>query len=75
MTCEEAFKRLYELLNSDVENITSQQIEEHLRLCRTCCDYCKFNDEVLKAMQTSCFQKKASPELKSKIIGNLDLPA
>jgi len=75
MTCKEAFKRLYDYLNSGVENLTYDQMQEHLTLCRTCCDYCKFNDEVLKAMQTSFFRMKASPELKSKILSDLSLSA
>ena len=74
MNCEEAFIRLYELLNSGAENISPEMMEKHLSLCKTCCEYCKFNDEVTRAMQNSCFVKKASPELKSRILNNLRLP-
>jgi anti-sigma factor (TIGR02949 family) len=73
MTCDEAVKRLYDYLNSEYENLTSEQMEKHLALCKTCCDYCRFNEEIIKAIQSTHFQKKASLKLKDKILKDLNL--
>lgn len=73
MTCEEIIKRLYDTLNSGVENITSEVMAEHYKLCQTCCSYCKFDAQVIKAMQDNCFQATASTGLRSKIMEVIDL--
>ncbi len=71
--CQESFKNLYNYLNSDIEKLDSARMEENLALCRSVCDHCKFSREVTSAMQTSCFQKKASASLKNKICRELGL--
>ncbi|HBC47132.1 MAG TPA: hypothetical protein DEO84_10580 [candidate division Zixibacteria bacterium] len=73
-TCEEAFKNLNNYLNSDFANLDSEQLEKHLALCKSVCSYCKFSAEVTRAMQTFCYEKKASPDLKSRILKDLGLP-
>jgi hypothetical protein len=50
-------------------------MEKHLALCKTCCDYCKFNEKVIRAIQTTHFHNKASAKLKVKILKDLNLSA
>jgi len=73
-SCKESFNNLYNYLNSDVKHLDPKRIEKHLALCRNVCDVCKFNKEVLKAIQTQCFDKKASSKLKNKILKELRQP-
>jgi hypothetical protein len=72
MTCEEAFKRLYESLNSTSAELTPEKVEENLTLCQSVCQHCKFNKEVVDAIQSGVL-KKASPALKTRIMGLLKL--
>jgi hypothetical protein len=67
LTCEEIFKRLYDALNSGVPNLTSEIMEKHYHLCETTCSHCKFDAEVIRALQESCFKNRPSPGLLEKI--------
>jgi hypothetical protein len=72
MTCEEVVKRLYDSLNSGVPNLTAEIMEMHFRLCQTTCSHCKFDAEVIRALQESCFGKKPSMNLLSRIRGDIE---
>jgi len=73
MTCEEVFKRLYEALNSGVENLTSEVMAKHYELCQACCQFCRFDAQVIKAMQENCFKDRPISDLRSKILNDIDL--
>lgn len=73
MTCEEAIKRLYDALNSGAEKLTSEMMAKHYELCRSCCSHCRFDAQVIKAMQENCHKDKPTPALRSKILKNIDL--
>ncbi|OGC92287.1 MAG: hypothetical protein A2W25_14845 [candidate division Zixibacteria bacterium RBG_16_53_22] len=73
MTCEEVFKRLYEALNSGVENLTSEVLTRHYEICQTCCKYCRFDAQVIKAMQENCFKDRPESDLRVKILKDINL--
>jgi hypothetical protein len=75
MTCEEVLKRLYETLNSGSENLTSEVMAKHFELCHTCCEFCKFDAQVIQAMQENCFKDRPTSDLRSKILKDIDLSA
>jgi hypothetical protein len=59
-------------LNNGESELSSEQMQKHFDLCKTCCDYCKFNQEVTKAIQSGLY-KKSPPELKKRIIREMRL--
>ena len=71
MKCEEIVQRLYEALNCGVTNLTAEIMENHYRLCQTCCSHCKFDAEVIRAMQESCFKEKPANDLRLRILGRI----
>jgi hypothetical protein len=72
MTCEEVVKRLYDTLNSGTENLTAEIMATHYELCQTCCSHCKFDAEVIRAMQESCLKDKPSSDLRLRIARNIE---
>jgi mycothiol system anti-sigma-R factor len=71
MTCREAVDRLYEYLDSELDNVSTAQIKKHLELCRLCCDHFEF-EKTLKDLVHKCCQSAKAPDvLKNKIIDSL----
>ena len=71
MTCEEAVKKLYQYIDRELNQSAVMQIDKHLEICRMCCDHFEFEKRMKVLVHDSCFQKKASPLLKSKIMDDL----
>jgi len=67
LKCEEVLKHLYEYIDKQLENVSYDEIEEHLKLCKYCCAHYDFEIELRKMVTKSCFQKKAPDILKIRI--------
>lgn len=65
--CEEVLKHLYEYIDKQLEEISYEEIEEHLKLCQHCCQHHDFEIKLRELVAKSCFQQKAPPLLKKKI--------
>ena len=72
MTCEEAVKKLYQYIDKELDQTIVHQIDIHLEICRMCCDHFEFEKRMKVLVHDSCFQKKASPLLKNKIMDDLN---
>lgn len=71
MTCQEAVNRLYEYLDRELDNATAAQIENHLDLCRLCCDHFEFEQKIKELVHNSCLLEKAPQILKDRILSKL----
>ncbi|MEE9555173.1 MAG: mycothiol system anti-sigma-R factor [candidate division Zixibacteria bacterium] len=69
MTCQEAVDRLNEYLDRELDNLTSDQIDKHLDLCRLCCDHFEFEKKMKSLVQKSCIKEKAPAFLRDRILG------
>ncbi len=71
MTCEEALRKLYEVIDKEASEIDAQEVKEHLRHCRSCMARYQF-EEMFK---TFVIDKASSPAksefLKGKIISQI----
>jgi mycothiol system anti-sigma-R factor len=52
ITCSEAVKRLWELLDRALSPEDQARVEEHLAFCRTCCGELEFAKELRKFLQS-----------------------
>src|SRR6266568_4451005 len=71
MNCEEATKLMDGYLDGELDPITSQTIEEHLRGCPTCEQTYKANSALIRAMERATPYYKASAELRERIQSSL----
>src|SRR5438876_8652168 len=71
MNCEEATKLMDAYLDGELDPITSQTIEEHLRGCPTCEQTYKANSALIRAIGNATPYYKAPAELRERIQSSL----
>src|ERR1700680_3577471 len=71
MNCEEATKLMDGYLDGELDPITSQTIEEHLRGCPTCEQTYKANSALIRAIGNATPYYKAPAELRERIQASL----
>jgi anti-sigma factor RsiW len=71
MNCEEATRLADVYLDSELDPITSQAIEQHLRVCRRCEQVYASQRSLTRTITDSAPYYKASPELRQRIQSSL----
>jgi anti-sigma factor (TIGR02949 family) len=66
ITCSEAVKRLWELLDRALSPEDQARVEDHLSFCRTCCGELEFAKE-LRAFLRSQSVEEIPPDVKAKL--------
>src|SRR6266700_4105900 len=71
MNCEEATKLMDGYLDGELDPITSQTIEQHLRECRNCDQAYKMHGSLIRALGNATPYYKAPAELRERIHSSL----
>lgn len=71
MNCEEAITLMDGYLDAELDPITSQRIEQHLRTCRRCEQAYEAQRSLAQAVTNSARYYKASPQLRQRIQSSL----
>jgi anti-sigma factor RsiW len=71
MNCEEATKLMDGYLDGELDPITSQKIEQHLRECRNCDQAYKTHGSLIRAVGNAAPYHKAPAELRERIQSSL----
>src|SRR2546421_2541626 len=71
MNCEEATKLMDGYLDGELDPITSQTIERHLRECRNCDQAYKTHGSLIRAVGNATPYYKAPAELRERIQSSL----
>src|SRR6184192_3702992 len=71
MNCEEAIKLMDGYLDGELDPITSQAIEQHLRICRKCDQAYKAHGSLIRAMGNATPYYNAPAELRQRIQSSL----
>ena len=71
MNCEEATKLMDGYLDGELDPITSQTIEQHLRECRKCDQAYKTHGSLIRAIGNATPYYKAPAELRERIQSSL----
>jgi mycothiol system anti-sigma-R factor len=66
ITCSEAVKRLWELLDRALSTEDQARVEDHLSFCRTCCGELEFARE-LQTFLRSHGSEEIPPDVKAKL--------
>src|SRR5437868_6677366 len=71
MTCDEAIKLMDGYLDGELDPITNQAIEQHLRACHSCDRAYKTHDSLIRAIGNATPYYKAPSELRERIQSSL----
>ena len=75
MTCEEALRLLYDIIDQEASAIDTEQVKDHLEKCRSCGNIYKLESSIHKfiTMKLQAVEPIAKLEvLRSRIITSLD---
>ncbi len=72
MNCESALKKLFDFLDGELSDTTSEEVAEHLAVCRDCYPYFNFQRLFLDRLAASGNSTEKFPELARQIREMLD---
>jgi mycothiol system anti-sigma-R factor len=67
MNCDEWFDRLYRILDRDVDEVVWREVEEHMKLCRSCWDRYEFEKRLKEKVKVSCCRESCTESLRVRI--------
>lgn len=72
MTCEEALKRLYEIVDNEADQKDKEEIKEHLQHCRHCMSRYEFEELFKKLICDKVAAPCDTSQLKKNILNRID---
>jgi mycothiol system anti-sigma-R factor len=69
--CEHMLARVYEFLDSELDDASSDEIREHLAACEPCLDHYDVEQAVKSLVNRCCGGDKAPDALRTKVLGQL----
>ena len=54
MNCQEWYDKLYQILDRDLDQTVWQELEAHMKLCRSCWDRFEFEKDLKARVKKSC---------------------
>ena len=67
MNCCESFELLYRFIDGDMDGVTVQEVEIHLKHCRPCWDRYEFEKMLKSRLKSSCHKETCSESLLKRI--------
>ena len=71
-TCEDALSRIYEFLDGELDDLTSEQVKAHFEACRRCYPHLACERAFKAALERAVEGHRAPPELRREVIRLLD---
>ncbi len=68
ISCDEALERLFEYLDGELTDASSEEVERHAEVCKACYPRLQFERNFLDAVQAAEQRGGASRELKDRIL-------
>ena len=68
ISCDEAKTRLFEFLDGELAEISHEEVERHIKLCKACYPRFQFERSFLDALHAAEERGTASPGLKDRIL-------
>jgi len=70
-TCEDAFRRIDDFLDRELNALETERIREHLEICAACASEFSFERSVLEGVRTKLRRVAAPPDLLARITSRL----
>ncbi len=67
LTCEAALSRLYEFLDGELEGVSAEQVEAHLRVCARCYPNLVMERSFRAALRRAAAGETAPPRLRERV--------
>lgn len=67
MNCIESFELLFRYIDGDLESGNVQEVELHIKACRTCWDRFSFEKKLKERYKSSCHKEVCSESLVQRI--------
>ena len=67
MNCSESFELIYRYIDKDLEKISTEELEIHLKICHSCWDRVEFERRLKDRLKTSCHKETCSESLVKRI--------
>lgn len=71
-SCEDALARLYELLDGELDDVTSEQVAAHFEACRLCYPHLACERAFKAALKRTIEGRTAPPELRREVLSLLE---
>lgn len=68
ITCERAMERVYEFLDGELDRTSTEQVREHIEVCKRCYPYFNFERVFLDHIRSKGLGAKRSRELEEKVL-------
>lgn len=68
ISCDEAKTRLFEFLDGELAEVSHEEVQRHIELCKACFPRFQFERHFLDVLQAAEERGAASPELKDRIL-------
>jgi len=67
MNCQEWYDKLYQILDRDLDKSVWQELEGHMKLCRSCWDRFEFEKDLKERIKNSCCKESCTESLRIRI--------
>ncbi|MBI2617530.1 zf-HC2 domain-containing protein [Candidatus Gottesmanbacteria bacterium] len=67
ISCYEAVKRIFELLEGELTRTKKEELDGHISTCRDCCNRFEFEELLKKKLQKASGQEKTPKRLVKRI--------
>ena len=71
LTCEDAFRRIDDFLDRELNALETERVREHLEICAACASEFAFERSVLDGVRTKLRRVAAPPDLLSRLTRRL----
>lgn len=68
ITCEQAMERVYEFLDGELDGTSTEQVRQHLEVCKRCYPFFNFERVFLDRIRSKGLGAKRSKELEEKVL-------
>ena len=71
ISCDEAAAKLFEYLDGELDDVSEEEVQRHLDVCKACYPRAQFEKHFLEALGRSQRDGHASEELRGRVLQSL----
>lgn len=68
ISCQQAVERVYEYLDGELDALATEQVREHIEMCRKCYPYFNFERIFVDHLRSRALKVSCSQELEDRIL-------
>lgn len=72
VSCKEALERIYEYLDGELDGVSSEQVEEHFKLCARCYPHLRLEERFRARVREALSRPSVPGGLERRVLDVLD---